>query len=245
MYFEPPVLLITGISVSRIRRVSNTPIIGGNIPKANGCFLCAPKERLIYYRNSPMFAMGGLGPIVDGYSIIAHEQHIRAMADIPESDVNSALPFFTHIRRGLFERFGSCVITEHGRMALCTDPAESSDDPHCYHAHLLAFPGAPNPVQYASTYFRQVTEFRALEDALALVRAGDEYFLFSPSEDSFFVMEGGLNVPRQFARQVMAISLKCPHLADWRRNPNWDRTLRIASDLRQQFQGSESDAPRS
>lgn len=213
----------------------------GDLLEVGDCFLCEPDEALIYWRQAPLIAMAGLGPVVNGYSVLAHERHIRSMADLPDRDLEYMTVFVARLRRELAERFGSCVITEHGRLPVCISDHEDTHDTHCYHAHFLAFPGASNPVSYVRSYFRAATEFLTMETALGHVQGDREYFLFSPSEGSFFIMTGGLNVPRQFARLVIAISAGRPESANWRRNPNRDDALKIATELREQFAGPLSD----
>lgn len=212
--------------------MTNQDRVQGDTSKEDGCFLCAPEDALIYWREKHVFAMAGLGPVVEGYSVVAHEGHIPSMADVPQTDVECTAAIVAKIRRELTARYRSCVITEHGRFPICDGEVAGYDDPHCYHAHFLVFPGAPNPVSYVRSYFREAAEFTDLQAALEHAHGDEEYFLFSPSRGSFFVMTGGLNLPRQFARCVIAISMGRPELADWRRTPNRDDALNIASHFR-------------
>jgi hypothetical protein len=44
-------------------------------------------------------------------------------------------------RNVLSRRFGRCLGTEHGRMAVCTDDP-GNHEAHCFHVHFLLFSGA-------------------------------------------------------------------------------------------------------
>jgi hypothetical protein len=73
--------------------------------------------------------------------------------------------------------YGTCLITEHGRMAVC---ATDEHDHHCFHAHFLVFPGTGDISPLASSYFAKAVEFSTLETALASAALHPEYLLTSP-----------------------------------------------------------------
>ena len=71
-----------------VRPLAKKRTSDAHIPNESACFLCAPESTLVYHRDSPIFAMAGIGPVVDGFSVIAHERHVLSMADIPENETN-------------------------------------------------------------------------------------------------------------------------------------------------------------
>jgi len=193
------------------------------------CFLCCPDERLIYHQDGDGIALCGLGPIVDGYSVVATREHIRSAAD---SIVQYAFPEFAlSVRRLLSARYGNCLMTEHGRVAVCTDIAGTTD-PHCYHAHFLLFPGGPDVAAEARKYFAHVHESSSLREALAVAAGHEEYFLFSPDETAYLVMTRPGKLMRQFARFLIAEALGAPDAANWRRNPEFAKAAKTAEILR-------------
>jgi len=62
-----------------------------------------------------------------------------------------------HVRGLLSDRFGGCLLTEHGRMPVCHGAAGAADR-HCFHAHFLMFPAAPSILGLAVPYFVNVTQ---------------------------------------------------------------------------------------
>ena len=94
------------------------------------CFLCRPDPTLIYCSDSVALGLCGLGPIVDGYSVLATKQHIDSAADIVQGDLQKFVEFAICVRRKLIRLFGNCLITEHGRLPVCEDVGGSSH-PHC------------------------------------------------------------------------------------------------------------------
>src|SRR5438270_12911388 len=109
----------------------------GEMPVA-GCFLCEPDPDLIFAESGSARALCGLGPISDGYSLVATRGHISSAADALPALGKGFLDFTASVRNALVDRFGSCLLSEHGRVPLCAQDVAA--DRHCYHAHFLLFP---------------------------------------------------------------------------------------------------------
>ncbi len=198
------------------------------------CFLCRPQATLIYDRGGFGFALCGLGPLVDGYSVIGATNHVRSAADLEGDEAGEFLKFVQKVRESLIQRYGSCLMTEHGRLPVCVD-VSGSTDPHCYHAHFLLFPGVPSLEAKAREYFAGAETATTLEEALAAARSHEEYFLFSPSPQRFVVMTRPGKLMRQFARYLVADALGRPELANWRKFPALETALGEAQVLRSIF----------
>lgn len=194
------------------------------------CFLCDLPTDLIIFETSNFVALAGLGPIVDGYCLLASKMHTRSMADVPDQLRAERSQALLRLRSFLTDQYGSCRVTEHGRMAVCTDDTEH--DHHCFHAHFLLFPGAPDITSVSSSYFRQSKHFGDIEEALTYAASFDEYFLSSESGDRHTLFAGPLNMPRQLARILVASQLGRLNIADWKQAPRRDDALRIAHSLR-------------
>ena len=180
------------------------------------------------------FALCGLGPVVKAYSVVATRKHIPSAADAVEGDVPEFLEFALHVRAKLSNLFGSCLLTEHGRVPLCLD-VSGMTDPHCFHAHFLLFPGAPDIEATACSYFARTECATSLREALAVACQYDEYFLLSAHPDRFVVMTRPGRIIRQFARLLVAEAFGRSELANWRRLSQYEEAAQTARELRNQF----------
>jgi diadenosine tetraphosphate (Ap4A) HIT family hydrolase len=195
------------------------------------CFLCKPSPSLVYVRCDAGFGLCGLGPLVDGYTVVGSKSHFRSVADLPLDELAPFSRFATNLRNKLSSKFGSCLISEHGRLPVC-DYVAGRTESHCYHAHFLMFPCAPRVEDTAARHFDSVHKFSTLENALAMARQSHEYLLLSPVPSDFYVMIGCNDLPRQFARTLVASSIDRPEQADWKAFPCEDDATRIAAELR-------------
>ena len=167
------------------------------------CFLCDPPHDLVFFDREGFVALSGLGPIVDGYSLIAAKAHVTSMADVPAELQSERDAFVNAVRARLSNQYGSCLITEHGRMGICVDDTEGLDA-HCLHAHFLVFPGASDISEPARSYFRNRETFSDLATALSQARHCEEYVLVSPTPEQVSIFSKPLNIPRQLARYLVA-----------------------------------------
>lgn len=212
------------------------PPASGTSPPSVDCFLCAPDPELVYQRDEEHLALCGLGPIVAGYSVVATVGHIPSAADAAAGQAPKLAAFVSSIRERLAQRYGGCLLSEHGRVPACVD-VSGSTDPHCFHAHFLLFPGVRTVDAEARRYFAVVESARSLEDALALAARHEEYFLLSPERTLFLVMSRPGRLIRQFVRLLVADSVGRPGLANWRRHPNRQDALTNAETLRRTLKG--------
>jgi|GEM_PF-6070983 len=194
------------------------------------CFLCTPDLDLIFSRAADSFALCGLGPLVQGYSVVATSSHTASAADAIAA-APQFVDFAESLRNVLSKEYGSCLLTEHGRLPVCTDPSGTSD-PHCYHAHFLLFPGAPDVSQTARSHFRLVHSAPSLKSALKVAAKSKDYFLISPKPEEAYVMTRPGRIIRQFARVLVADALGIPTHANWRRFPDRESCAKTAAYLR-------------
>ena len=198
------------------------------------CFLCAPDADLVYLQTDEGTALCGLGPLVPGYSVVATVNHVRSAADAALGEAPTLAPFATAVRARLIEQYGSCLLTEHGRVPVCDD-VSGTTDPHCFHAHFLLFPAAPSIEGEARGYFSSVETAASLGDALILAQAHEEYFLLSGHPAEYVVMTRPGRMIRQFVRMLVSDALGQPELANWRRHANRDGAAAAAAGLRPLF----------
>jgi hypothetical protein len=223
---EPAVVAQTRRSPSRLRTMS----LGSRMRKA--CFLCEPDPSLIYASDTEFFAMCGYGPIVPGYSIIATKGHVRSCADLSHVK-KGRLETFVKSISDLISIYGECVITEHGRVPICNYLNDNADA-HCYHAHILLFPGSPSILNSAEQAAVCQGRHRSLPEALSLAESLDHYVLLAEPTQSDFRVFGPPDPPtRQFARLLVATEIGRPQAADWRMDANRDAALRYAVQFRE------------
>ncbi len=181
------------------------------------CFLCHPDERLVYLREGSFFAMLGLGPLMEGYSLIATRQHIASMLDLDDAEAAELGEFTALVRQHLEQRYPPASVAEHGRVAPCVHAATVAHDPHCLHAHRLVFPGV------ASIDLTQAArDVETYEDFRTACQNFDwpGQYLYSEAPDGrcqISVAPGRL--PRQFLRGLVAREVGSVALADWRSHP--------------------------
>jgi hypothetical protein len=199
------------------------------------CFLCNPPRDLVYAEAAEAFALAGLGPLVPGYSVAAARSHIRSIADI--ADPRQFFAFLKTLRRSLTQQYGDCLVTEHGRLPACLGSGGATE-PHCYHAHVLIFPGAPSVEALAVQHFEEVLLFDTMEEAiLAARRNAFEYFLLSSAPDRFLLMLRPRFAVRQLGRVLVATALDTPDTFDWQQFPRRDDAQQFAATLRSALSG--------
>ena len=200
------------------------------------CFLCRPASALLIDVAETAFAIAGLGPIVDGYSVVATVDHIRSLGNEREDMLAKYCQFATEYRAKLSRRFGSCLVTEHGNMALCD--IDEARHIHCFHPHLLYFPGVREISSAVYEEFGTPKKFASLQRAIEAGGATRQYLLLSPDEDTHLIFEPKDEIPRQYARALVAESMNRESLASWRNSPGIDWAIANAMTLRRIISGA-------
>jgi hypothetical protein len=185
----------------------------------NACFLCDANHPWVYDQSEHFVALLGLGPIAEGYSIIAARDHVPSMFDL-EPEVAEELAAFTScVRDRLRPHYGDAVITEHGRIAPCLAAYARAYEPHCLHAHRLVFPGQP---RIELTGFFPRAEIQRWDSFLEAFRAFEwegQYLYAEHADGMCEVVPVGRRMPRQFFRRLAALRMGHPELADWSAHP--------------------------
>lgn len=204
----------------------------GGDERAHGCFLCEPDQELVFLRGEDSIALSGLGPIVPHYGVVASRAHIPSAADAQRAGLNIAAT-----ARRLVEAFNArdmrCVVAEHGRVPVCAE--RIGQERHCYHAHLLVFPGAKLPDMDVTAIFGSTNTYPTFDEALRHAPVDGEYYLLSDNLEETIVHTVPHGVPRQFLRALIAANEGRPELADWRAYPDQEIALKYAAELRKLF----------
>jgi hypothetical protein len=173
--------------------------------------------------------MLGWGAVVEGYSLIATKQHIPSMFDIPDELVSELNGFTAVIRTRLGRVYGPSVITEHGRIGLCE--LMSSHEPHCFHAHRLAFPVEVDLSRIFVDAQLQGTTYQNFATARIASKDLREYLYYEGPDEVCAVANAHGCTQRQFFREAIASRLGRPELKSWRLHPRFDVVERAKRTL--------------
>ena len=171
--------------------------------------------------------MVGLGPLTNRYLIIATKSHTPSFADAVQTSPCTADHLFQS-RIDLLHGDGPLLLTEHGRVPMCRDDNDEHE-PHCFHAHMLAFELSPNVKPNVAAYFRSEEQFSTLPAALSYAATQEQYFLYSPNPTLYIIYSEPINIPRQFFRRLISIAHHEPAHADWRTHPRLNQALAMAA----------------
>ena len=163
--------------------------------------------------------MLGLGPIVEGYSLIATTRHFPSMIDLPAEEVPSLVEFTAKIRGILKPVFGEAVITEHGRVAPCIDPQTDAKEAHCFHAHRLVFPTEVDFTSVFQEHNLEVEEYSSFLQCKIGFKWEEEYLYYERPDGSCLIAPAPGKIVRQFFRHKIADALGHPELASWKDYP--------------------------
>jgi hypothetical protein len=182
----------------------------------DSCFLCSPSSQLIYAQNDSFYVMLGIGPIMEGFSIIGSKSHLPSMFDIDIKEAEILAEFKVLVRDRLLPYYGKVILTEHGRVSPCVSPANDINEAHCFHAHLLVFPLSEDLPQVFNNEDLQIEEYPSYLDALRNFSRKHEYYYYERFDGSCLIAHATRRLGRQFFRYRIADYLGCPQYADWK-----------------------------
>ena len=182
------------------------------------CFLCFPDQSLVFDSGKDGLALSGLGPLVDGYSVVATLQHADSLADLETTIVRRYLDYTEYLRKAFASQYGTCLVAEHGNSPLCY--FDWSRDKHCFHPHFLLFPGVPDVTREARKRISNEQSFPSLWQAISASKGEQEYLLLSPSPNKVTIFYPDSMLPSQFSRTLVGAALGKLHLASWQKHPN-------------------------
>lgn len=194
------------------------------------CFLCRPNAALLTNVGDAGYTVAGLGPLADGYAVVATHDHLRGLAEA-DTELRSAYSSYAQrVADRLSRHYGGCLVVEHGNMAVCGVSEEGRA--HCFHPHFLMIPTPNADFGPFLDYFSTSTVFSNLELAVGFGADRGQYVLVGASQGPFHVFLPDGEVPRQFARALVAEQLNVSHLASWKAVPDLYSTRRNAQVLR-------------
>jgi hypothetical protein len=195
------------------------------------CFLCNPIRQFIYAENQNFFAMLGLGPLIEGYSLIATKAHVASMIDLPLIAVNELIKFKEQVRHQLAVHYGDVIITEHGRVLPCFQIDSVQPENHCFHAHNLVFPISMDLTESLRERGFKLVEFSNFLEAREKFKQSGEYYYFERNDGSCVIAFEPGRLVRQFFRYLIAEQIGKPEFADWKKYPQIDVVLQARNQL--------------
>jgi diadenosine tetraphosphate (Ap4A) HIT family hydrolase len=208
-------------------------IMSNTRPNSDGfrCFLCSPEPELTWLESDRFRAVLGLGPIGEGFTLIATRDHLPSMLDLSNAAASELVEFTAEVRDRLGRLYGPSVVAEHGRVAPCVAPALREHEPHCFHAHRLVFPGQRSLDLGTVAPRMPRADFGSYSDAHRAFRWPGQYVYAEDPDGSCEVGVVSGPLPRQFLRAVVAGAQGHPEIADWRANPGWETVAAAISAL--------------
>jgi len=197
----------------------------------NDCFLCHPNNDLLYLQNSHFFAMLGIGAVLEGYSVLSINNHVKSFFDIPLEQLKQFQEFRYQVRKLLGKIYGPVIITEHGRVP-ASDFYQSSHSLHCYHAHQLVFPIDIDLVpDLKKLYGEKVKYFNDFAEAHRCCESIGEYLCYENANGNCYVVHD-VKYKLQFFRFLVAEKIGFPDRADWHKWQGWDLITNAQNKLR-------------
>ena len=189
--------------------------------RTDTCFLCDPDPRLVFKSSESFVALLGFGPVIEGYSLIATRSHLPSMFDLPDSQVAELQAFKLDVREMLGQLWSSAVITEHGRVGLCTE-SSAGHETHCFHAHQLVFPSVGDFSDCLDASVFNPIRAQTFADARASAGHLTGYLYYEWPDGSALVGNASAEAGRQFFRGAVAHRLGHPEWQSWQAHPRLD-----------------------
>jgi hypothetical protein len=183
------------------------------------CFLCAPNQDWVYLKDDKFFTMLGLGPLTEGYSLLATRSHTPSMLDLPHADAKLLCEFSELVRQHLRPHYGEVIITEHGRIPACVHRDKGPREAHCFHAHRLVFTADEDLSGYLNGCGLEVNEYSSFMDFRRRFDWQGEYLYYERADGTCLAAAAPYRLVRRFFRHKMAEHLGTPELADWTEFP--------------------------
>lgn len=191
-------------------------------------------------RSENFFLFAGIGPLVEGYIIIAPHHcdwkrgGMGTLAEMPVSLLDELLFLRGIVFKFYEDAYGleSGLCFEHGRAGTCG----VGETPHCYHAHLCCYPGGVDIARDVRIPKARVQRIEGISELTS--RAGRNPYLLiqqrivngtaAPQmakrtawETFLVVLRQETDIPRQYLRKLLAARVNRPEDWDWAVAPGW------------------------
>lgn len=187
------------------------------------CFLCRPNAALLVHVGEVGYVVSGVGPLADGYAVLATHDHLSGLKEVDPEFLGRYAKYAAKVASILAKEYGGCLVVEHGNMAVCGVSEEGRK--HCLHPHFLLIPDKRLNINSFLEFFPQFTSFENIEEALIFASSCNQYIFAGLASGPFYVFVPNAELPRQFARGLVAEQLEVEHLASWKDAPSLENAL--------------------
>jgi thiamine-monophosphate kinase len=219
------------------------------------CLFCDPsahgQAEQVLLRSDNFYLFAGLGPIVDGYIIVAPyrcddpDSPLHSFSEIPVTLLDEVFylqSLVSEFYREVYAQEASMQF-EHGRAGVCYP--RSSDTRHCYHAHLCCYPRS-------LPLWEDLNEMTVIDiDGLTELKqavGSRPYLLIQSSFINPLLPEGSAlretwvskvalldkerQIPSQYLRRLLAARNGDEYSWDWAASPQWQMVKALVETFR-------------
>ncbi len=174
-------------------------------------------EDRILLETDNFYVLAGLGPICEGYVIIATKEHVQCYGEMNPVNEAEFLRLKQKTTTALISAYGDYQLYEHGKNGVCFTDGPGTK--HCYHAHLNCVPTSVNLQPMLSARFQSIP-VGSMQDIRASCAYSDGYLYYENREDAL-IFPVSERLPGQFLRRLFCEALGEPDRVDYLANPNY------------------------
>lgn len=187
----------------------------------------------IVFETDNFVVFPGLGPIVEGYLLIASKDHYMGLGNVPTELYSELESVQTKVRSILTQNYTPPLFFEHG-------PVSRMNKGGCCieHAHLHALPVKVDITSELTHSFHHsiITSYDALKTQF---QKGVPYFFYETNTGERHLFAVQESVPSQYIRKLIAQKVGKPERADWQSYLELEEVVRTAQTLKAAFANRE------
>ncbi len=179
----------------------------------------------ILWESNNFIILPSIGSFTPGYLLLMPRSHVPSFAALTPARLRTGWRIAEKMRQQIEDRYGPCIIAEHG-----PGPTGTMGAACCAHAHWHFIPC--NPHQVSSAYEvagglpTDLTTIEQLRDW-----RGSAYMFLSPLKNVYWTWPHSASFPPQFVRRVCAKILGCADFYNWALYPYRENMLQTRTTL--------------
>ena len=184
------------------------------------CFLCEPEGWRVIHSGRKIQIVAGLGPLVEGYVLLAPMEHIPTTVEMPADVFAEFSAAEDLLRTALKNQYGpGYTAYEHGRLGSCRVAEHAGAvNTFCFHAHRVYIPGRVT-LPSIDTVFEKSQLVRSAEEFRRWSHGPYVYYEVGPPTEGR-LLGGATTVPSQFMRRSITAARG---RTDW----DWSADLKL------------------
>lgn len=174
----------------------------------------SPADKVLFESPS-LVAMPSIGSLVPGWMLVITKEHFLCMAELPDDQLTELQTLTSEVEAAVSQRFGECVIFEHG-------PGKPGESVGCGvdHAHLHVVPTTFDLARGATELAEKTLIWQhvaGLEPARAPHQSGMPYLYLRQRHLHWLATAD--SIESQLFRKVIAHRVGKSELWNWRDHP--------------------------